>query len=306
MRSLLHGQKKSWPSLANGYAALNQVRQREVTCNGFNVTLQFNPGRMTSTAARVDAESIKRRSCFLCVENLPPEQEGILCGEDFVILCNPAPIFDRHFTVAHLTHRPQIIGPFLWQFLSLARDISPEFSIFYNGPRCGASAPDHMHFQVCPTGLIPVEREALQRDRRSPVASSGKTGIFTLKDYGRETVLLEGSDPEVVGTMLVKFLQSLQAGAATAEEPMVNILCSFSEPMWRLIIFPRKKHRPEAFFRTDESRILVSPAAVDMGGLIITPSEKDFTSLNAKTIEEIFSEVSPDHAIIHRVLETLS
>lgn len=306
MTTLLEGQKRTWHLLANGYASLKQIRQREVACSGFNVTLQFNPGRMTSTAARVDAESIKQRSCFLCVENLPADQEGLLYSGDFVILCNPAPIFDKHFTISHLSHRPQTLEPFLKQFLTLARDMSPMFSVFYNGPRCGASAPDHMHFQACPAGLIPVEREARESDRREKIAGSKNSEIFILKHYGREVIVLEGVDPGEMGEVLVRLLRSMQSASGTTEEPMVNILCSFSGSQWRLIVFPRRKHRPEAFFRTDESRILVSPAAVDMGGLIITPSEKDFGRLDAKTIEGIFSEVSTDHASVRSVLEAIS
>ncbi len=306
MRSLLQEQKKSWGLLSDGYAALNLVRQREVAGDGFNVTLQLNPGRMRSTAAPVDAESIKRRSCFLCVENLPSSQGGLLYGEEFVILCNPAPIFDRHFTVSHLNHRPQILVPFLGQFLLLARDVSPEFTIFYNGPRCGASAPDHMHFQACPADLIPVERESRDSNRRSVVTSSGKTELFTLKSYGREVILVEGTDSKKIEESLVKLLGALQSASGVTEEPMVNILCSFRAPQWRLMVFPRKKHRPDAFFRNDDYRILVSPAAVDMGGLIITPSEKDFNNLDSRTVAEIFAEVTLDRTTVHKALEALS
>ncbi|HLA68519.1 MAG TPA: DUF4922 domain-containing protein [Bacteroidota bacterium] len=306
MKALLDGQKKSWKLLAEGYASLSSVRQREVACNGFNVTLQFNPGRMTSTAAPVDAESIKRRSCFLCVENLPREQDGFLYANDFVILCNPAPIFPQHFTVSHLRHRPQALEPFLSQFLLMARNFSPEFSVFYNGPQCGASAPDHMHFQASPIGLIPVEHEAQQSVRRTTVASFEKTEILTLKDFGRETIIVEGSDSERIGKILKKLLASLKKAVGTTEEPMVNILCSFSEALWRVILFPRAKHRPDAFFRNDDSRILVSPAAVDMGGLIITPSERDFNRLDGRIIESIYSEVSLDRQTVHRALEALS
>lgn len=305
LKTLLQEQKKSWKALADGYAALDSVRQRNVACDGFDVTLQFNPGRMTSTAAPVDAQSIKDRSCFLCVENLPREQEGLLCSKDFVILCNPAPIFARHFTISHLDHRPQALEPFLPDFFSLAKDLSPAFSVFYNGPRCGASAPDHMHFQASPAGLIPVEREA-QSARRAKVISIGKTEILTLGNFGRETIVMEGNEEERLGNVLEKLLGSLKRIVGTTEEPMVNILCSFRAPLWRIILFPRRKHRPEAFFRNDESRIIVSPAAVDMGGLVITPAEKDFNRLDGKLIEAIYSEVSMDDETVQRALEALA
>jgi len=302
LKALLQGQKKSWKILADGYVSLASVRHRELSCRGFDVTLQYNPGRMTSTAAPVDEQSISDRSCFLCVENLPKEQEGLLYSEDFIFLCNPAPIFAQHFTISHLSHRPQALEPFLSQFFSLAKDLSPAFSVFYNGPRCGASAPDHMHFQASPAGLIPVERE-MQSSRREAVVFVNRTEISTLKDFGRETIILEGTDPEQIGNTLLRLLGVFRDVAGTAEEPMVNIICTFRAPQWRVILFPRKKHRPDAFFRKDKSRILVSPAAVDMGGLIITPSEIDFNRLDGKMIETIYSEVSLDSG---RALEALS
>jgi hypothetical protein len=162
-----------------------------------------------------------------------------------------------------------------------------------------------MHFQACPAGLIPIEREARGSHRRSKVPSPEKTELFTLKDYGREVILLEGNDQERIGETLIRLLRALQGVVSTTEEPMVNILCSFDASRWRLIIFPRKKHRPEAFFRNDDGKILVSPATVDMGGLIITPSERDFNRLDAKTVEEIYAEVSMDHMDVRRVLEAL-
>src|SRR5690606_5973953 len=147
-RTLLELQKQDWPQCAEGYATLKDVRVKEFQFNGFKIKVQFNAGRITSSAAKVDAKSISERKCFLCTENLPAEQKGILYGEDYLILCNPFPIFNEHFTLTHIQHAPQSIKGSFNKLLSLSKNLSKYYTVFYNGPRCGASAPDHMHFQA--------------------------------------------------------------------------------------------------------------------------------------------------------------
>ncbi|HTY39198.1 MAG TPA: DUF4922 domain-containing protein, partial [Bacteroidota bacterium] len=193
--NLLDNQKATWPQLIAGYASLDSIRLRELFCGTYSVWLQFNPGRIVSTGAKVDAKSIKERRCFLCVQNLPAEQRGILYKNEFLILCNPAPIFREHFTISHVEHIPQLFGSYAHRFLELARDLSPRYTVFYNGPRCGASAPDHMHFQACPTGTIPVETAAADEKYRRSMKSVRNVRIVTLKDYGRRAIILESKDP---------------------------------------------------------------------------------------------------------------
>ncbi|PKN05867.1 MAG: DUF4922 domain-containing protein, partial [Deltaproteobacteria bacterium HGW-Deltaproteobacteria-7] len=126
---------------------LAAVRTREFTCGNDSIALQYNPARQVSSGAALDEESIRKRPCFLCAVNRPREQHGILYRDTYLILCNPAPIFGHHFTVASLTHEPQDITSALTCFLQLAADASPDYTVFYNGPACGASAPDHLHFR---------------------------------------------------------------------------------------------------------------------------------------------------------------
>ena len=140
--SLLQEQKSKWQLLADAYRSLDSVKVREIHCDGFSTLLQFNPKRIVSTSANVDEKSVHERKCFLCPQNLPDEQKGVLYREGFLVLCNPAPIFPYHFTISTVQHTPQEIGKFVGTFLSLAKELSPEFTVFYNGPRCGASAPD--------------------------------------------------------------------------------------------------------------------------------------------------------------------
>ena len=291
---LLEQQKQTWKALATGYASLEKVQIREVPCKGFSAWLQWNPARIVSTGAKVDAKSIEARPCFLCVENLPNDQRGILYDEEFLVLCNPAPIFKQHYTISNLAHVPQSIEPFIHTFLQLARDLSPDFTVFYNGPRCGASAPDHMHFQASPSGAIPVEREAMDPKRRVSLGRKGKVSKHSLRNYGRRVVVLESKDQSLLETTFLNLVKTWMHELGTLEEPMMNALCSYTGGLWRLIVFPRRKHRPEVYFRAGDKQILISPAAVDIGGLIVTPREKDFRSVDAKIVEAIFEEVSVD------------
>ena len=297
---LLERQRRSWPRLREGYESLAAVQTRRVSCRGFEVTLQFNPGRIVSTTADVDAAAITARPCFLCREHLPPEQEGILVDSEFLVLANPAPIFSRHFTVSHRDHRRQSIEEGLEFFLDLARWVSPEFTVFYNGPKCGASAPDHLHVQMCPTGAIPIEQEVGRTARKR--METGGVAVFTLEKIGRSALVLEGTKRQGMQDAVRRLLRSMR-GTESGEEPMVNILCSWYETKWKLIVFPRSRHRPAAYSAGGNERVVVSPASVDMGGLIITPVERDFKTLDGPRVESIYEEVSLPEAEVELLLE---
>jgi hypothetical protein len=303
---LLEQQKKAWKQLGEGYASLSSVRERAVACNGFSVRLQWNPRRIVSTAAFVDEKSIQQRKCFLCPDNLPEAQQGVLYRHQFLVLGNPAPIFPEHFTISHVEHVPQTIESNVDVFLELAADFSGKFGVFYNGPRCGASAPDHLHFQACPRNSIPAELDAVDARRRKILHKSGSLALVALKDYGRSVVVVEATDKERLIGFIHKMIASWRNVGGISEEPMMNVLCIFREMVWRVIIFFRSKHRPDVFFRTGNDRVVISPAAVDMGGLIITPVETDFHRVDNNLVESIFREVSLDgsqlQAIVGRTL----
>ncbi len=285
-------QQKTWRLLADGISALGSARVRAVECDGFSVQLQWNPQRIVSTAAKVDESSIRERKCFLCVENLPTAQQGILYQKDFLILCNPAPIFPTHLTISHVKHVPQAIDPALEVFLDLARDLGPKCSVFYNGPKCGASAPDHLHFQASTRNAIPVEIDVTDARRRHVLQKSAEVALLSLKRYGRSTLVFESTNRDQLSGALRKLFGAWKNNLRISEEPLLNMICSYRELVWRVVLFPRAKHRPAVFFKEGDERVLVSPAAVDMGGFIVTPVEKDFRGLRADFIQEIFQEVS--------------
>lgn len=298
-------QQSSWQQMATGYASLEFVDAREIICNGFTVKVQFNPKRIVSTGADVDPAIISKRKCFLCLENLPEAQRGILYQDDYLILCNPAPIFSKHFSISNMRHIPQDFESSIDAMLDLARDLSPDYTVFYNGPECGASAPDHLHFQASPRLSIPVERDAVDLRRRRRFYYKNHVAGFTLMNYGRVVIIIESS----VKSQLLAFIQTMftewKKLLHLTEEPMINILCSYQENIWRLIIFPRHKHRPDIYFKEGNERVLISPAAVDMGGLIVTPLEKDFLRVDAKLIEDIFTEVGEKQGVIDNFLEKI-
>jgi hypothetical protein len=269
------------------------------------VRLQFNPQRVVSSGAKVDAQSIQARPCFLCLENLPEPQKGISYHEEFLVLCNPVPIFKQHYTVSHLHHRPQAIAEHLETFLKLAKDFSPHFSVFYNGPQCGASAPDHMHFQAYPFGAIPIEMQIHETARRILVKNVLGISVHKIQRMGRKILLLTGFDEEAMTLGVLRVFSAMKEARRSAEEPMMNALCFFRDDLYQILLFPRRQHRPEVYFRKGEQRILISPAAVDMGGLIITPIEKDFLQADAQLIASIYREVSITPETMRRIISLI-
>jgi len=301
----LADQKRSWPALAAGYAALASARMREIRDAGLAVTVQFNPQRIVSMSAPVDPESVRRRPCFLCLEHLPPEQEAILYRDQYLLLCNPAPIFPGHLTIAHLRHLPQSLPYRLGDLLRLAADFGPAMTVFYNGPRCGASAPDHLHFQAAPAGLLPLE-EAVQDPRnRARVDRRGGVTLCRTAGLGRGALVVEGGDEGSVAAAVGEILRGLGRLQEYTGEPMLNVLGVHTGEFWRLVLFPRHKHRPDAYFREGEGRLLVSPGAVDLGGLLITSRAEDFRALNPELVRGIFREVAFGDAEVDALLDLL-
>jgi diadenosine tetraphosphate (Ap4A) HIT family hydrolase len=302
---LLAQQKISWPLLRDAYAAQDSAQIREISANGFSVKLQFNPRRIISSAAAVDPASISGRPCFLCVENLPEAQKGILYRQTYLILCNPAPIFPQHYVVSNRLHIPQAIEKNMTSFLLLAKDFGPGLTVFYNGPRCGASAPDHLHFHVVPSDMMPIEKEIREDRNKNLIRQVEGVSILTSMSLSRPIIIVEGKELRSVETALRMAVTAMQEALPAPDEPMMNLLCAYDGTQWRVLIIPRRKHRPEAYYREGDERILISPGMVDMGGLIITPVEKDFNAIDAEQIGNIFKEVSMDDDTFAKIMATL-
>ena len=302
---LLAEQKNTWHELQKAYENFNNVKVRDLPCKGFSVRIQHNPKRITSSTANINSTHINKRPCFLCLDNLPEAQKGILYRNDYLILCNPAPVFFSHLTISCLYHRPQTITEHIDILIQLAFDLNHQWTVLYNGPRCGASAPDHLHFQAIPSGLMPIEKESSDKKRSVVLKKIKGVTISCLSDFCREVLIIEGSDMLELLHVFKHILSALTRISPIDEEPMINVIVQKNGERLRFHVFPRAKHRPEAFFKTGNDRILISPAVIEMGGVIITPVEKDFERLRASDVEGIYREVSLGKDAINEVLENL-
>lgn len=289
--SLVEQQKATWEIPGKNFEALNRIQIRDFDFGHFKITAQFNAERIRSSAAKTDAKSIAERLCFLCIQNLPHQQKGILFDTKYIVLTNPYPIFAKHLTISKLEHIPQQIVLHFSDLLEISRNL-PSFTVFYNGPKCGASAPDHFHFQAVNPGNLPVEKEfELLENRFSETLFEKENSIIVaVEHYLRRFIAIISSEKNFVAQTFEFIYKLLETNEI--EEPMMNILCNYSENKWRVIIFPREKQRSSHFFREGEKQLMVSPATVEMGGTLILPREKDFRKITRKEIAEIYNEVT--------------
>lgn len=289
-KQLLARQKKNWDDCARGYESLKRLKVKTFDIFGSEIKIQWNAGRITSTSAKVDDVSVKERKCFLCKENRPQMQEEIEVG-DYLLLVNPFPIFPDHFTVAHKVHQPQTIENNIHSLLYFAKLFAGYCACFYNGPKCGASAPDHLHFQAGTKKFMPIETELhLQKDNALDSIQYKYGNIYFIDDRLRKYLLFEFSDIEKLGTTISSFVSSI---SPNGEEAMMNIHCQYdcNEKKYRLFLFLREKHRPKKYFSEGDDKLLLSPASVDVGGVCILPREEDFNKINQSDLTEIFQEV---------------
>ncbi|MFQ9315192.1 DUF4922 domain-containing protein [uncultured Dysgonomonas sp.] len=290
-KELLQSQLKEWDLARINFEALNRVKTKEFHFDGFKIRVQFNPARIQSSAAKVDAKSIQERKCFLCPNNLPKEQRGIDFAKNYQILVNPFPIFPEHFTIPTYEHTDQLIFNRYGDMLDLAKSLC-EYTIFYNGPKCGASAPDHAHFQAGIKGFLPIENE-IESLPKETIYTTESTAVSVLKNYHRNCFLIETKDREEA-IRFFKLLYNLLEVKEGDQEPMMNIITWFENDILYSCIFPRQKHRPACFFAEGEENLLISPASVDLGGVFITPLEKDFEKITKDDISLILKEICID------------
>ncbi len=306
-KALLNQQKTSWELLRKNYESLNKIEIKTFSFDGFEIKVQFNPGRITSSTAKVDAASIKARKCFLCLENLPEGQRGIPFNEDYLILANPYPIFREHFTIPSLIHQPQYLKPAINDLLKLSKELGKYYVVFYNGPKAGASAPDHLHFQAGEKNFLPlyIEINKLKGEKLLEYYVNHNFTLYHSKDYLRNLFLIESSDANKIKKAIESILDSLQEFTDLDEEPMINILSFFEGEKWKIIVIPREKHRPDYYFNEGEEQILFSPASVDLGGVCITPREEDFKKISADILVDALKQVTIPQEKFLRVLARL-
>lgn len=291
--ALLNHQKESWDLVNQNFSALDNIKIKKFEFNHFYINAQFNPSRITSSSAKVDKKSIANRACFLCEENLPGVQKGISYKDKYIILINPYPIFKQHLTIPHHNHIPQNIDEALGDLLDLSYDLKENFFVFYNGPKCGASAPDHLHFQAGVKKSTPLEHyyHSLVEKKSSVLLKDDIVEAYQIEALFLNFILIKSENKQKIIKLTRKVIQQLQSYKYSDEEPLLNIISLFENDIWNVFVFPRKAHRPKQFFAEDNSKLLISPASVDMAGLLITPRKEDFEKLTNTDIQDIYSQV---------------
>ena len=299
-------QMQVWDDVRRRYRDLQRVETRELMTDTIALQVQWNPARIGSTGAKIDAKSIAERPCFLCAANRPKEQMHCVVDDQYELLVNPFPILPVHFTLPTLKHQPQRVLPMYGEILQLIeRDVS--ITLLYNGPHCGASAPDHAHLQAVCSGCLPIQTnwQRLSRNLMEVVTQGDDEGIWYVTDYPAAAFVIRSHSREV-GEQLFKRLYDCLPPSDDATEPMMNIIAWRQGDMLHSVVLPRRKHRPDCYTADGDAQYIISPGAVDMGGLIITPREQDFRRLTPETIIAIYRELSLTDEQVQQVKSAIS
>ena len=297
IKALFQEQLTNWPLARTNFAGLKTVQTKTFNFGNFDIKVQFNPARIVSSGAKVDAKTIAERKCFLCAANRPTEQNSVDFG-DYEILVNPFPIFPEHFTIPRKEHVDQQILPYFADILELAKAMD-DYLLFYNGPKCGASAADLMHFQAGTKDFLPLvnDYKRLKNTHTDLLVTTEKMQLLQMKNYLRTVYCIESNDIESAKDAFEKlyaFLTPLSSrrGDGGEVEPLMNIVCWFENNKWYTFVLPRKAFRPWQYTAEGDKQLLVSPATVEMCGIFITPIESHFERITKKDIESIFEQVS--------------
>lgn len=298
-------QLQEWPMAAGNFEALKGVKVKEFDVDGMTIKVQFNPARIVSSSAKIDAKSLKERKCFLCGANRPEVQRGIEWGPDgkYIVLINPFPIFPRHLTIPDQTHVDQLVYDRIKDMMDLAEQLD-EYTLFYNGPKCGASAPDHMHFQAGNSDFLTIA-PALEKAELKEVLKEDNAVLYLCDSLPLNVFVIDAKDHGKGAELFKKLYKALPLKEGETE-PMMNLLCYATVAGVRLVVIPRKQHRPSFYGTEGEGKMLLSPASVDMGGVFITPLEKDFNAMDADLVRTIFDELCLSNAEVADIAAKLS
>ncbi len=290
--ALLARQQHDWPLLAANYKALESVEVKNITVGSETIRVQYNPARIFSSAAKVDPESIQRRPCFLCASHLFPEQEKLAIHPLYWLLCNPYPIFREHFTLPSRHHKPQLIRRHFPDFLRLAKYLTG-YTLFYNGPHCGASAPDHLHFQAVTSGVMPLEQEVAARlSQGLPIVKhEGSAVLYSMTGYLRNGFVLRTSVARDALRLFDYLYTYLLRYAGAEEEPRMNLLALYNRGEWLVILIPRRAHRPWQYSASGDDCFFVSPGAADIGGCLVVPRREDFEKVTVGLLKSVYEQV---------------
>ena len=288
-------QLEKWDTAWKNYRDLLNVEMRELSFGDNTLRVQFNPARIVSTGAKIDKKAIAERPCFLCEANRPEVQFAKPLSAQLDLLVNPFPILPMHFTIPLRKHQPQRINECFKSIYKLLTKY-PELTVFYNGPRCGASAPDHLHLQAGIGGQLPIMTgwQRLSRNLETIMSLNEEEDISLIKDYVCPAFAIRSRSAANELFLFRQLYKALSVVSAPdcQEEPMLNILAWRIDDEHITVVFPRRKHRPDCYFSENDSQRLISPGTLDMAGLLITPREKDFNAITPEEAVAILNECS--------------
>ena len=319
LQRFFNRQLEMWEAARIRFRDLQQVQTKELQGDIMAFTAQHNPARIVSTGAKIDAKTLAERPCFLCANNRPKEQLKKIIDTKYDLLVNPFPILPVHFTIAATQHGRQAIADCFTEIYNLLES-HPELTVFYNGPKCGASAPDHLHLQAGSGRLLPIQAtwQRLSRNLNAVVDLGGNQpenhvkgeGLWKITDYPCPAFLICTKDRKQA-VMLFNLLYKHLPIAEEETEPMMNVLAwkgllpASTEEAFLTVVIPRKKHRPDCYTAEGEENMMVSPGALDMAGLIILPRKEDFEKINAQKIDHILKEVAVDEETADKIAESI-
>lgn len=295
-------QLEVWTDARHRFRDLKHVETRQFSDQ---LKLQWNPARIVSTGAKIDKKTLGERPCFLCDKNRPKEQMSKQIDEKFHLLVNPFPILPVHFTIPARKHQPQLIyknyGE-MHRFISLHSNLM----VFYNGPKCGASAPDHLHFQAGTNGILPLQTnwQRLSRNLTDIISLNDEEKISVVRDFIVPAFVIISKSAESDEALFRRLYKAMpQRGDET--EPMMNIISWRKGEEFISVVIPREKHRPEAYFAEGDAQFVVSPGALDMSGLIITPREEDFRKLTEEKALSLLQECGVSEEKMNAIIAKL-
>lgn len=316
LTALIKHQQVNWPGFAGALAEVKAAAQRRIPVCTSGVIVQHNPGRITSVTAAVDTQEgplppearrgypqpAAGRPCFLCAENIERGQAGLAIAREWVLLCNPAPIFEQHFTSACRRHSPQAIGGQVEALLEQARLLGPRFLVFFNGAKAGASAPDHLHLQVCRASALPLFR----------TISSGFLPRLCNQAWLAETVPFAGADYLVWGakdafrhTAAFDMAVELHGSLQPQGQDLLNAMVWWNGSAWVTVLVLRRRHRPACYYLSGPDARLISPGAIEMAGVIVAPRREDYERISQTELEAIYREVTVPGAQCRAVCDKL-
>jgi ATP adenylyltransferase/5',5'''-P-1,P-4-tetraphosphate phosphorylase II len=304
VQKLFSRQLEVWEQASNHYKALEDVHTRTLNLDGFVIRVQFNPHRIHSSSAKVDTISLNARPCFLCAANRPRIQESLPFLSHYELLVNPFPIFPEHVSLVSKDHEVQRIEPHFDTMLALAREL-PKHTVIYNGPQCGASAPDHFHFQSVPSKNLPLNDEFSKMTRCVLQGRTKGGSLMSWSQYLRPAITLLSDHPDWCKRVFVTLLRLLNKKTGAGGEPMVNVLATLQQGAYAVHIFPRARHRPKCYYATGKEHILVSPASIDLGGVLILPRREDYEAITTSQVADIFQQVCLSEEDMNPVIQDL-